>query len=56
MRLQKSVNICGANIEKIYDVGVGFIHRLTAYYEKIQEARAIAAVSNDVSFSSWRCC
>ena len=41
----ETANICGANIEKIYDVGVAGIHRLTAYYEKIQEARAIVAVA-----------
>ena len=33
----ETANICGANTEKIYDVGVAGIHRLTAYFEKIQE-------------------
>ena len=41
----ETANICGANIEKIYDVGVAGIHRHTTYYEKIQEARVIVAVA-----------
>ncbi len=41
----ETANICGAYTEKIYDVGVAGIHRLTAYFEKIQEARAIVAVA-----------
>ncbi|MEE9368171.1 MAG: nickel pincer cofactor biosynthesis protein LarB [Pontiella sp.] len=41
----ETASISGANVERIYDVGVAGIHRLLAHNEKIQQARCIVAVA-----------
>ena len=35
----------GARVEEIYDVGVAGLHRLLAYRENLQQARAIVVVA-----------
>jgi NCAIR mutase (PurE)-related protein len=40
-----TASISGANVERIYDVGVAGIHRLLAHTAKIQTARCIVAVA-----------
>jgi len=40
-----TAGVMGANVERIYDVGVAGIHRLLAYVEKIQSARCIVVVA-----------
>lgn len=40
-----TAEILGHNVERIYDVGVAGIHRLFAYYEKIQTANVIIVVA-----------
>ena len=40
-----TATLAGANVERIYDVGVAGIHRLLAYHEKISNARCIIAVA-----------
>ncbi len=41
----ESAFIAGANVERIYDVGVAGIHRLLAYYDNIQAANCIVVVA-----------
>ena len=37
--------MCGANVDRYYDVGVSGIHRLLSKVEKIREANAVVAVA-----------
>ncbi|MCL6472923.1 MAG: nickel pincer cofactor biosynthesis protein LarB [Firmicutes bacterium] len=40
-----TAQMMGANVERIYDVGVAGLHRLLATYEKISQARVIVVVA-----------
>jgi NCAIR mutase (PurE)-related protein len=40
-----TASVLGAQVERVYDVGVAGIHRLLAYVEKIQSARCIVVVA-----------
>lgn len=40
-----TAEILGYNVDKVYDVGVAGVHRLFAYYEKLQTATVIIVVA-----------